>query len=190
MATLDDFRGLKIRFAGLGGKVLQKLGASVTMIPAGEIFQALEKGAIDATEFSMPAIDQKLGFDKVAKFNYFPGWHQPFSSAHLLVNGKVWKQLAEADQVLIEMACTAGAIRNLAKGEAIQGKVLEEFKGEGVTSLRLNDDILRQLQEVSEQLLEEEAAKDEAFRIIHNSQKRFQKTYRSWKELAYLARDF
>ncbi|MEM9490679.1 MAG: C4-dicarboxylate ABC transporter, partial [Myxococcota bacterium] len=65
--SLDDIDGLKIRFAGLGGKVLEKLGGSVTVLPGGEIFGALEKGAIDATEFSMPAIDQKLGFDKVVK---------------------------------------------------------------------------------------------------------------------------
>lgn len=70
------------------------------MIPGGEIFQALEKGAIDATEYSMPAVDQMLGFDKVAKYNYCPGWHQTFTAAHLVVN----------------------VIRNLAKGEAIQGR--------------------------------------------------------------------
>lgn len=190
IVTVDDFKGLKIRFAGLGGKVLQKLGASVTLLPAGEIFQALEKGAIDATEFSMPAIDQKLGFYKVAKFNYFPGWHQPFTTAHLVVNGDVWRRLTEADQAIIEMACTAGVIRNLAKGEAIQGEVIEAFKREGIISLKLDDAILRRLREVTEQVLEEEAAKDESFRIIYSSQKRFQKTYRSWKELAYLARDF
>ena len=69
--SMEDFKGLKIRFAGLGGKVLQKAGASVTVIPGGEIFPALEKGAIDASEFSMPAVDQLMGFDKVAKNNYF-----------------------------------------------------------------------------------------------------------------------
>jgi TRAP-type mannitol/chloroaromatic compound transport system permease small subunit/TRAP-type C4-dicarboxylate transport system substrate-binding protein len=80
---LDDLRGLRIRFAGLGGRVLEELGASVTMIPGGEIFQALEKGAIDATEYSLPVVDRRLGFDRVARFNYFPGWHQTFTAAHL-----------------------------------------------------------------------------------------------------------
>ena len=75
LESLKDYEGLKIRFAGLGGKVIQKLGASVTMLPGGELFQALEKGTIDATEFSLPVIDQRLGFDKVVKFNLFPGWH-------------------------------------------------------------------------------------------------------------------
>ncbi len=109
--SLDDFKGLKIRFAGLGGKVLQKLGASVTMIPGGEIFQALEKGAIDATEFSMPAVDQLLGFDRVAKFNYYPGWHQTFTSTHLVINLQIWRDLDEADRVLLQGSVPQAEIR-------------------------------------------------------------------------------
>ena len=80
---LSDVQGLKIRFAGLGGRVISELGASVTMLPGGEIFQALEKGAIDATEYSLPNVDQQLGFNRVAKLNYFPGWHQPSTSCLL-----------------------------------------------------------------------------------------------------------
>jgi len=188
--SLDDFKGLKIRFAGLGGKVLQKLGASVTMIPGGEIFQALEKGAIDATEFSMPAVDQLLGFDRVAKFNYYPGWHQTFTSTHLVVNLEIWRALAEADRVLLEMACTAGVIRSLAHGEAIQGEVIQGFPDKGVTAVKFDRDILEQLREVTNLVLEEEAQKDEDFRRIWESQKRFLVTYRRWKDLAYLPRDF
>ncbi|MGB2331414.1 MAG: TRAP transporter substrate-binding protein, partial [Pseudomonadales bacterium] len=86
ITKLEQFDGLKIRFAGLGGRVLQSLGASVTLIPGGEIYPALEKGAIDATEYSLPVVDAKLGFDQVAKYNYFPGWHQTFTAAHLVVN--------------------------------------------------------------------------------------------------------
>ena len=77
--TPADLHGLKIRYAGLGGKVLEKLGASITMLAAGDIFVALERGVLDATEYSMPAADLSLGFYKVAKHYYFPGWHQPAS---------------------------------------------------------------------------------------------------------------
>jgi len=141
--SLEDFKGLKIRFAGLGGKVLQKLGASVTMIPGSEIFQALEKGAIDATEFSMPAVDQMLGFDRVAKFNYFPGWHQTFTAAHLVVNLDIWESTSEANKSLIEMACTAGVIRNLSKGEGIQGEVMQGFAAKGVIPMKFSRKILK-----------------------------------------------
>ena len=74
--TLEDLKGLKMRFFGLGANVMQKLGVSTQLIQAGEIFQALQLGTIDATEFSMPVMDLSLGFHQVAKFYYFPGWHQ------------------------------------------------------------------------------------------------------------------
>jgi TRAP-type mannitol/chloroaromatic compound transport system substrate-binding protein len=188
--TLDDFEGLKIRFAGIGGKVLQKLGASVTMIPGGEIFQALEKGAIDATEFSMPAVDQMLGFDRVAKYNYFPGWHQTFTASHLVINLGVWQALPESDRALLNMACSAGVIRNLARGEAIQGRIIEGYPGKGVTPVKLDQAILKELQKVTESVLQEEADKDVDFRRIWDSQKQFLETYQKWKDHAYLPRDF
>jgi TRAP-type mannitol/chloroaromatic compound transport system substrate-binding protein len=188
--TLDDIRGLKIRFAGLGGKVMERLGASVTMLPGGEIFQALEKGAIDATEFSMPAVDQTLGFHKVAKFNYFPGWHQTFTASHLVVNSDVWSSMTANDQTLIEMACTAGVTRNLAKAEAIQGAVIEGFPAQGVTPVKFSNAILRQLQQVTLEVLEEEARKNADFDRIYKSQLAFLKTYKKWKDLAFLDRDF
>lgn len=188
--TLADFKGLKIRFAGLGGQVLQKLGASVTMLPGGEIFQALEKGAIDASEFSMPAIDQTLGFDRVAKNNYFPGWHQTYTAFHLVVNKGAWNRLDESTRALVDMACTAGVMRNLAKGEAIQGALIAGFPERGVTARRLPEAILRELQKTTESVLIEEASKDALFKKVYESQKEFSAIYKHWKSLAYLPRDF
>jgi len=188
--TLEDLRGLKIRFAGLGGKVLQKLGASVTLIPGGEIFQALEKGAIDATEYSMPAVDQMLGFDRVAKYNYFPGWHQTFTAAHLVVNKPVWDRLPASDKELINTTCTAGVMRNLSRGEAIQGEVMQGFAAKGVTTVKFPEAILRELKVVTEDVLRVEAESDEDFARIWASQKRFQASYQHWKRNAYLDRDF
>ena len=83
LESIDDLSGLKIRFAGLGGKAMQRVGASVTMLPAGEIFQALETGVIDATEYAQPVVNQALGFARIAKYNYFPGWHQRYRLAYI-----------------------------------------------------------------------------------------------------------
>jgi TRAP-type mannitol/chloroaromatic compound transport system substrate-binding protein len=188
--STDDLKGLKIRFAGLGGRVLQKLGASVTVIAGGEIFQALEKGAIDATEFSMPAIDEKLGFDKIVKNYYFPGWHQTYTAFHLAVNKELWAALKPPSKALIEMACTAGVMRNLAKGEAIQGQVLESLKGKGVAARSLSQDLLKQLEKVTKEVLEEEAGKDAGFKKVYESQKAFVAGYKHWKGLAFLPRTF
>ena len=188
--TLEDVRGLKIRFAGLGGKVIERLGASVTMIPGGEIFQALEKGAIDATEFALPIVDQSLGFNRVAKFNYYPGWHQPFTASHLVVNLEVWRQLSQADQHLIEIACTAAVTRNLAQAEALQGDVIAGFKDIGVSAEILPEALLRELNRVADEILDEEAAKDKDFAEILASQRAFRNSYAQWKSRAYLPRDF
>lgn len=188
--SLADVRGLKIRFAGIGGKVMERAGASVTMLPGGEIFQALEKGAIDATEYALPIVDQSLGFNRVAPYNYYPGWHQPATSSHLVVNLDVWRSIAEADRKLIELACTAGVLRNLARSEALQGAVIAGFAEVGVEARTLPKAVLRELQRVTESVLAEEAAKDADFAAILESQRQFRGDYAHWKSRAYLPRDF
>ena len=188
--SLDDVRGLKIRFAGIGGKVMERVGASVTILPGGEIFQALEKGAIDATEFSLPSADQRLGFNRIAPFNYYPGWHQPSTAAHLIVNLDIWRELDRADQKLLEMACTAGVLRNLSKSEAAQGAVIAGFPDIGVSAETLPMELLRELERITADVLAEEAAGDPDFALILASQQRFRAEYAHWKARAYLPRDF
>lgn len=187
---LSDVQGLKIRFAGLGGRVLQRLGASVTMIPGSELFQSLERGAIDALEYSLPSVDERLGFQRVANYNYFPGWHQTFTSFHMVVNLDRWNALPETDRRLLDTACTAGVTRNLAHGEAIQGAIIEQFQSRGVFTEQLPEELLRTLRDVSEDVLEEEAAADAEFARILQSQREFREVYAAWKRLAYLPRDF
>ena len=188
--SLRDVQGLKIRFAGLGGKVIERLGASVTMLPGGEIFQALEKGAIDATEFSLPNVDESLGFDRIAKLNYYPGWHQTYTSAHLVINSEEWSALNAAQKRLFNTACTAGVTRNLARAEALQGPVIAGFPAKGVEAIRLPLPILRELNRVTDEVMVEEARNDEDFRTIRASQQNFRRVYAQWKKLAYLPRDF
>ncbi|MBK1669419.1 C4-dicarboxylate ABC transporter [Rhodovibrio sodomensis] len=187
--SLDDYQGMKIRFAGLGGKVLEKLGASVTMMPGGELFQALQTGTIDATEFSMPAIDQILGFHKVVKYNLFPGWHQPFTAQYMLINGDEWKQASEQQKALIETTCTAATMRGLAEGEYKNGKVLQGFQEKGVQANQIPRDVLRELQDVTREVLKQEAKKDEDFARVYESQQAFQETYQVWAKRAYLPAD-
>jgi len=180
-----DLEGLKIRFAGLGGRVLQRLGASVTMLPGGEIFQALEKGAIDATEFSLPEVDDRLGFDRVARFNYFPGWHQPFTAFHLVVHRPTWEALQPPSRALVELACGDGVQRNLAHAEARQGAVLADFASRGVETRRLPPDLLDALETTTTEILAEESAADADFARILEHQQSFRRVYAPWRELAY-----
>ncbi len=186
LESLEELKGLKIRFAGLGGRVIERLGASVTMLPGGEIFQALEKGAIDATEFSLPIVDQALGFNRVAKFNYYPGWHQPFTAFHMIVNLDVWIGLSHSDKALLDTGCTAGVTRNLAAAEARQGTVLEDFAEIGVSAEIFSPQLLFELRKVSNEVLNDEAERDSNFAEILKSQRDFRRTYAQWKSRAYL----
>jgi len=162
----------------------------INVFRSGEIFQALEKGAIDATEYALPVVDQLLGFSRVAPYNYYPGWHQPFTAFHLVVNLQRWQSLPPATQALLDTVCTAGVTRNLARSEALQGAVLAGFPAKGVTAKTLPMEILRELQAIADSVLAQEAAQDEDFREILAAQQAFRADYALWKSRAYLPRDF
>jgi TRAP-type mannitol/chloroaromatic compound transport system substrate-binding protein len=188
--SVKDFSGLRIRFAGLGGHVMSQLGASVTMIPAGELYQALERGTIDATEFSQPAIDKALGFQQVIKNYLLPGWHQTYTTTHLLVNQKSWDKLSGAQKAMIDTACQAGTMYTFSRSEYIQGDAIADFEKAGVTAQQLPIDVLRELQVVTNKVLAEQSAKDADFKRVLESQQAFAKRYQVWRELGYLPRDF
>jgi TRAP-type mannitol/chloroaromatic compound transport system substrate-binding protein len=186
----DDLKGLKFRAAGLGGKIYQKLGASVTMLPGGELFQALEKGVLDGTEFSLPTVDEQLGFSKVAKNYYLPGWHQPATNQFLYVNTAAWAKLKPQTQAQIETTCTAGVTMAIAKAEALQGAVLAKFEKEGVKARQFNKTMLDAFAKASKEVLAEEAAKDAMFKKVLDSMTAFQKQNEQWHHLGYLPRDY
>ncbi|WP_025322090.1 TRAP transporter substrate-binding protein [Deferrisoma camini] len=185
----QDLKGLRIRFFGLGGKVMEKLGASVSQLPGGEIFPALEKGAIDATEFSMPAIDKRLGFYKIAKHNYFPGWHQQATVFELLINKKVWNQMSEHQKMVLEMLCKASVADSFAYGEAIQFDAMKEnVEKHGVTLHYWDDRMLATFRKAWEEVAEEEAAKDAYFKKVWEDMKAFRTNYKVWQAYAFLPR--
>jgi hypothetical protein len=96
--SLDDYKGLKFRMPGLGGEVLRRLGAAVINLPVGEIFPALQAGTIDGTEWVGPWHDMAAGFYKVAKFYYWPGWHEPGTTGEVMVNLKAWERAERGAQ--------------------------------------------------------------------------------------------
>ncbi len=180
-----DLSGLKIRYAGLGGKVLERLGASITMLAAGDIFLALERGMIDATEYSMPAVDLPLGFHKVAKHYYFPGWHQPASILELLVSRERWESFTHAQRAAIETACDASTLFSLTRGLAVQGEALRFYQAQGVTLHQWPPELLARFREVAAQVMAEESAKDPAFAEAWRSLEAFRAEHGSWAARAY-----
>ncbi|WP_439859965.1 TRAP transporter substrate-binding protein [Pseudomonas sp. MBLB4136] len=190
ITDLKDFDGLRIRFAGIGGKVLEKLGASVTMIPGGEIYQALERKTIDATEFSQPAIDKMLGLDQIIKNYIMPGWHQTLTTSHLLVNRDVWNKLQPQSRALIEMGCESATLKGFAESEWAQPTALAEYEQEGVKAQVLPEPVLRELQRVTNEVLDEIAGQDAMFKRVLTSQREFMKHHATWHRMGYLPRDY
>jgi len=184
--SIDDLKGLKMRFFGLGAKVMEKLGVSTQLLAGGDIFPALERGSIDATEFSMPAIDLNLGFYQVAKHYYFPGWHQQSTMFELLMNRERWDALSDTQRAQIEVVCGDNFREGLAEGEAIQAKALIELQEKGVQIHRWPQEILDVLEEKWNEVAAEDAARDETFKRVWESYTAFRKEYAVWQELGYL----
>ncbi|MFZ9678328.1 MAG: TRAP transporter substrate-binding protein [Quisquiliibacterium sp.] len=184
--SVEDLKGLKMRFFGLGANVMQKLGVSTQLLQAGEIFQALQLGTIDATEFSMPMMDLTLGFHQVAKHYYFPGWHQQTTVNELIISKKKWAEFSDAQKAIIETACDALMLQQFAEGEAGQGKALTEIKAKGVTLHRWSPEMLGHFEKAWNEVAAEQAAKSPEFKKAWDSYSAFRKEYAIWKDLGYL----
>ena len=189
VTSIDDYKGLRIRFFGFGGDTLSKLGASVSLLPGGEIFPALEKKAIDATEFSMPAIDERLGFYKIAKYNYYPGWHQQATIFELLINKDVWNGMSDHQKMVLEMITRAGTLDAFAMTEAIQAKVMRKNVEErGVTNMYWSKDMLAKFQAAWEEVAAEQAGKDAFFKKVWDDMSAFRQEYKLWQTYGFLPR--
>lgn len=188
--SVEQFRGRKLRYFGLGGKVVQKLGASVQLLAPGDIFPALERGVLDGLEFSLPVLDQRMGFFRVAKHYYFPGWHQPTSIGEFIVNMERWNEIAEEERLIIRMACRQNMVRNLAKGETYETAAMEAFRRDGVTLHYWSTPILEELSRKTDEVMAEEAANDPGFAKAWESLKRYRETHRDWARLSRLPPGF
>jgi TRAP-type mannitol/chloroaromatic compound transport system substrate-binding protein len=182
----DDLKGLKMRFFGLGANVMQKLGVSTQLLQAGEIFQALQLGTIDATEFSMPVMDLTLGFHQVAKFYYFPGWHQMSTLNNLIISKAKWAELSDTQKFQIETACEATMLKQFAEGEAVQGKAMKEIESKGVTIKYWSKEFLALFKKTWDEVAKEQADKSPEFKKAWDSYSSFRDSYKIWKSNGYL----
>lgn len=187
MTSPSQLKGLNIRFFGLGGKVMEKLGANPSLLPGGEIFGALEKGQIDATEFSMPAIDERLGFYKIVKNNYFPGWHQQATIFELMINKDVWNGMSEQQRAIVETVCMASMTNSLAEAEAAQPPALVRQVNENGVSLETwSPEMLDTFRKAWDEVVAEQD--DPMFKKIWADLSAFRKDYDTWENRAFLPR--
>ena len=168
---------------------MEKLGVSTSLLPGGEIFPALERGAIDATEYSMPRVDASLGFYNIAKFNYFPGWHQPATMFELLINRDRWEALDERSQNQIEIACLANVTDNFAEGEATNfPAIVENVEKHGVTIKQWTPEQLDVFEAAWLEVVDELVASDSFVAEVWGDLSEFREGYRLWGDNIYLPR--
>jgi TRAP-type mannitol/chloroaromatic compound transport system substrate-binding protein len=181
ITELKQLRGMKMRFFGLGAKVMQKMGMSTQLLAGADIYPALERGVIDATEFSMPTIDIKLGFYQIAKYNYFPGWHQQVSISELLMNKGEWDKLSKQNQRLISVALGHQVMYTYAETEAQNFTAMKEMSTKyGVKRMRWPDSTLKKFETAWFEVVKEESAKDPLFKKVADHFYAFRKQYKPW----------
>lgn len=184
--SVEDLKGLKMRFYGLGARVMEKLGVSTQLIAGGEIYQALQLGTIDATEFSMPSIDLSYGFYQVAKYYYMPGWHQQASFLDLMISREKWGEMDETQRAVVRAACDATILWQIGYGEARQGPALAELEAKGVEIRTWPPEILEAMRAAWGEVVEELKADNETFARAWQSLESFRARYRRWAELGHL----
>jgi TRAP-type mannitol/chloroaromatic compound transport system substrate-binding protein len=184
--TVEDLKGLRMRFFGLGAKIMQKHGVVTSQLPPGEILEALKSGVLDATEFSLPAMDKPLGFHTVAKYYYFPGWHQQATFFDLYINKAKWDSLSDRDKAAVELACGDTMRETIAQGEAAQWGAMKEMQAEGVKLKRWPAEILVALEQSWKEIVAEESAKNPNFKRVYASYSAFRENYAIWRHFSYL----
>jgi TRAP-type mannitol/chloroaromatic compound transport system substrate-binding protein len=183
--SVDDLKGLKMRIPGLGGKVLAKAGGTPILLAAGELYTALERGNIDATEWAGPFHDKRLGLYRAAQYYYYPGWHEPGSTLELIVNSEAWAELPEELQKIVEVATQAMNQKMYAEFEALNIKALQELKEKhNVEVLAFPPQVLQTLKRLTVETLDEKAAEDASFKQVYEAYKKFQADNAAWNTIS------
>lgn len=181
--SVADLKGLKMRIPGLGGQVLAKAGGNAILVAAGEIYTNLERGVIDATEWVGPFHDLTIGLHKVAKFYYYPGWHEPGTTLEAMVNINAYEKLTPDLKAILDTAIARANSLMLSQFEARNNDALSELVTKHKVQLRkFPDDVLKQLKVYANQVLEEMAAKDPMSKKVYESFKSFRSKIYEWNK--------
>lgn len=180
VSKVSDLQGLKMRIPGLGGEVMKRLGVTVQTLPGGEIFQALQTGTVDAAEWVGPYDDEKLGFYKVAKFYYYPGWWEPAPSLEVEINLNEWNKLPKVYQEAIKSAAAEANQNMMARYDARNAAALAKLKAQGVQVKPYSKEILDAAKKAAQALYDEFAGKDADFKRVYDDWKAFKAESDSW----------
>ena len=186
VTKVEDLLNYKIRMMPLFGDILASKGGSIVFLPAGEIVPSIERGVVDAAEFSISAMDETLGFHDVAKYYHKPGWHQPSFLMEFTVNGKRWRALPEDIQAIVELCADANVVWTLMQCPQINTAAEVRFQKNGNEEVILNDEVMGILMKWTEEWFTEMEAKDPFIGRVRASQKEFMKWYVPYKEKLYI----
>ncbi|MGH6855260.1 MAG: TRAP transporter substrate-binding protein, partial [Aestuariivirga sp.] len=179
-----DMQGVKMRIGGFGGKVISRIGVVPQQIAGGEIYQALEKGTIDAAEWVGPYDDEKLGFYKVAPHYYYPGWWEGGAMLHTMINAAKWAELPPAYQALVKTACQAANSDMQAKYDARNPGGLKKLAAAGTKFAPYPQDVLEACFQAARETYAEINATNAAFKKVHDAMMAFRADAYLWAQFS------
>jgi TRAP-type mannitol/chloroaromatic compound transport system substrate-binding protein len=182
--SLADFQGLKMRIGGFGGKVIARVGVVPQQIAGGEIYQALEKGTIDAAEWVGPYDDEKLGFQKVAKYYYYPGWWEGGPMLHTMVNAAKWSELPRHYQSIIASSSQAANTDMQARYDAKNPEALKKLVAAGAVLKPYPQDIMEACFNAAKDTYAEISAQNADFKKLHDAMVAFRADQYLWFQVS------
>jgi TRAP-type mannitol/chloroaromatic compound transport system substrate-binding protein len=183
--SVEDLKGLKMRIPGLGGEVLKRAGGTPVLLPGGEIFPSLQSGAIDATEWVGPYNDLAFGLHKAAKYYYYPGWHEPGTTLECFINKEAFQALPKDLQAIVRNAIRVANQDMLAESMVKNNQALDQLVNKhGVELRNFPEDVMRKLREISDQVVAEEAQKDEITKKVYDSFVAYRDQVKQWTAVA------
>ncbi len=185
-ATVDDFKGQRLRFTRFAGEIVARMGATAVPVPPGEFFYQLQQGKVDGGEMSTPAIDAALGFDKLGLPYFMPGWQQPSAVLDFLMRKDKWDALSSSQRAQIETACRANISWMLSHSPHVQGTALEKLKAAGVAVREWSPEVMKAFRDNAEIVLKEEADRDPDFAAALANQRAFVRQSVDWRKLSRL----
>ena len=185
--SLQNLQGLKMRIPGLGGKIMSNLGVNVQVLPGGEIYLALERGAIDAAEWVGPYDDLKLGLNQAATYYYYPGWWEPGSSFEVQVNKSQWDKLPVEYQGILKSATMEANLNMISKYDAINGEALKTLVNGGTKLTPYTPEILQAAREAATQYYSDESNKSPAFKKVYDQWNQFRTSVVEWNKINELS---
>jgi TRAP-type mannitol/chloroaromatic compound transport system substrate-binding protein len=182
--TVADLKGLKMRIGGIAGRVLSRLGVVPQQLAGGDIYPALEKGTVDAAEWVGPYDDEKLGFNKVAKFYHYPGWWEGGPMLHLIINNDQLAKLPADYKAALEVACAEGNVKMMAKYDHLNPAALRRVVAGGAQLKPFPAPVMDACLVAAHQQWDEESAKSPAFKKLYESMKKYQAEQILWSRVA------